>query len=102
MSNDVDATALESDTGRGVTGSGASADDDVEFVFDSEDAVGHRYATRTQLKAAVECSEQSITGGARQHVTTSFGAGERTVIEYKNAVVDCRHEVCRQRVTIAR
>lgn len=67
-----------------------------EFGLNTPDAVGHCFASQTQLQAAVECSEQDIGGDAQTHIDDAVDAGEIQAIEADGAVVGYQHEVCRQ------
>lgn len=46
-----------------------------EFGFDTPDAAGCVYASRTQLTAAVESSDQNIAGDAGDHINTAVETG---------------------------
>jgi len=46
-----------------------------EFGFDTVDAVGSRIISKTQLIAAIECSEQGVQGDPLGHIDDAVDSG---------------------------
>jgi len=46
-----------------------------EFGFHTPDSVGARYASRTQLRGAIEGSDQQIEGEPQAHIEQAVSAG---------------------------
>ena len=66
-----------------------------EFGFDTPDANGDLLASRTQLQAALEASDQDISGDAEQQIDDAVDVGDLDEVTLDGKPVGYQHEVSR-------